>query len=67
MRRMEAFWGVDPYLVPHISNTDERIQMAETILKRNRLLKPGNRIVILFGEHGRKLTGTNLMKIHEVG
>ncbi len=66
LRRMEAFWGVTPYFMPHISNTDERIQMAETILKHNRLVKSGNHIVILSGEHDKKQTGTNLMKVHKV-
>ncbi|GJL66681.1 MAG: hypothetical protein NPIRA05_16520 [Nitrospirales bacterium] len=66
LRRMEIFWGVDPYLMPNVSNTDERIQVAEAILKRQQLAKRGDRIVILSGEHGQKLTGANLMKIHEI-
>ncbi|GJL54871.1 MAG: pyruvate kinase [Nitrospirales bacterium] len=66
LRRMETFWGVAPYLMHHISNTDERIEMAEMILKRHRLVESGNRVVILSGEHGQKRTGTNLMKVYEV-
>ncbi|WP_454064793.1 pyruvate kinase [Candidatus Nitrospira salsa] len=66
LRRMKIFWGVDPYLMPNISNTDERIQVAETILKRQQLAKRGDRIVILSGEHGQKLTGANIMKIHKI-
>ncbi|WP_447968516.1 pyruvate kinase [Nitrospira sp. M1] len=66
LKRMKVFWGVEPYLIPHILNTDERIQMAEAILKRHRLVKAGDRIVILSGEHDQQQTGTNLMKIHEI-
>ena len=66
LKRMGAFWGVQPFLMPHMSNTDDRIQEAEKILKRKRLIKAGDRIVILTGEHAQKPTGTNLMKIHEV-
>jgi pyruvate kinase len=65
-KRMAAYWGVQAYLMPQISNTDERIQQAEDIVKQHGLIHSKDRIVILSGEHAQKPTGTNLIKIHLV-
>ncbi|MDX1411891.1 MAG: pyruvate kinase, partial [Nitrospirales bacterium] len=66
LKRMVAYWGVQAGLMAQIPNTDNRIQMAEAIVKRQRLVNTGDRIVILSGEHAQKSTGTNLIKIHLV-
>ncbi len=66
LKRMAAYWGVQAGLLARIPNTDKRIQKAESIVKRQRLVKAGDRIVILSGEHGQKSTGTNLIKFHQI-
>jgi len=66
LKRMWAYWGVRAYAMPPISNTDERIRKAESLVKGHGLIKRGHRIVILSGEHAQKDTGTNLIKIHLV-
>jgi len=67
LKRMATYWGVQPFLMPQISNTDERIQMAEDIVNQHHLVKAHDRIVILSGEHAQTSTGTNLIKIHQMG
>lgn len=66
LKRMFAFWGVRAFIMPQISNTDKRIQIAESIVRQHGIVKAGDRMIILSGEHAQEATGTNLMKIHEV-
>lgn len=66
LKRMMTYWGVQPFFMPQVPNTDERIQMAETIVQQQHVVKPGDQVIILSGENAQKATGTNLMKIHLV-
>jgi pyruvate kinase len=50
-----------------IAQTDERIDEAERRLKREGLVKTGERIVILSGTRIGQPGGTNLVKLQEVG
>jgi pyruvate kinase len=65
-RRMALYWGVKPHTMQQIAQTDERIQEAEQRLKEEKLVKTGQRIVILSGTRIGEPGRTNLMKLHEV-
>ncbi len=65
-RRMALYWGVLPYLMPQIEQTDARVAEAERRLKEENLVTTGKRIVILSGTRVGEPGGTNLMKLHEV-
>lgn len=65
-QRMALYWGVRPYTMAQISNTDERVDEAERRLKAEGLVTPGQQIVILSGTRIGQPGGTNLMKLHEV-
>jgi len=56
-QRMALYWGVIPHTMPQIAQTDERVREAERRLKEEKLVKAGQRIVILsgtrIGEPGR--------------
>jgi pyruvate kinase len=66
-RRMAIFWGVLPYTMPLITETDTRISEVERRLKAEGLAETGQRIVIVSGARVGQRGGTNLMKLHEVG
>jgi pyruvate kinase len=66
-RRMTLYWGVRPYTMPQIEQTDARIEEAEHRLQEEELVKAGERIVILSGTRIGQPGGTNLVKLQEVG
>lgn len=66
-QRMALCWGVLPYTMPLIEQTDARISAVERRLKAEGLAKTGDRIVIVSGALVGLRGGTNLMKLHEVG
>ncbi|MGE0645611.1 MAG: pyruvate kinase [Nitrospira sp.] len=66
-QQMTLYWGVLSYTVPQIEQTDARVEEAERRLKREGLLKTGDKIVILSGTRVGQPGGTNLIKLHEVG
>jgi pyruvate kinase len=64
---MALYWGVRPYTMPQIEQTDTRVTEAERRLKAEGLVKAGEKIVILSGTRVGHPGGTNLIKLHEVG
>jgi len=66
-RQMALYWGVLPYVMKPIHDTDQRIQEAEKLIKQEGLADTGDRLVILTGVQSHDPGGTNIMKIHEVG
>jgi len=66
-QRMALYWGVRPYTMPQIEQTDTRVNEAERRIKTEGLVKAGERIVILAGTQAGQPGGTNLIKLHEVG
>ncbi|GJM20355.1 MAG: pyruvate kinase [Planctomycetota bacterium] len=66
LRRMKFFWGVHPLEIGKARSVDAMIHEAETLLRKRRLVKKGDRMVIICGE--QVSTGaTNSLHIHTVG
>ena len=65
-RQMTLYWGVLPYTMPQIEQTDARVEEAERRSKSEGLVKTGEKIVILSGTRVGQPGGTNLIKLHEV-
>jgi len=66
-QRMALYWGVRPYTMHQIEQTDARVDEAERRLKEEGLVNSGQRIVILSGTKVGHPGGTNLIKLQEVG
>jgi pyruvate kinase len=66
-QQMALYWGVRPYTMQQIDQTDARVDEAERRLKGEGLVKTGERIVILSGTRIGQPGGTNLIKLQEVG
>jgi pyruvate kinase len=64
---MALYWGVRPYTMDQIEQTDARVYEAERRLKAEGLVTTGQRIVILSGTRLGHPGGTNLIKLQEVG
>jgi pyruvate kinase len=66
-RRMALVWGVFPLLVPEFSTIDEMLGVVVRAAHNNKLVDPGDMLVIIagvpFGIGGQ----TNFLKVHTVG
>ncbi|ALA60978.1 Pyruvate kinase [Nitrospira moscoviensis] len=65
-RRMALFWGVEPLVMARVDDSDRQLVEVERSLKTNRLVKTGDRMVLLAGTVAGRPGGTNVMKLHEV-
>jgi pyruvate kinase len=67
-RQMQLLWGVHPLPVSERPDTDEEIVAAvESHLKSAKLVKSGERLVILMGSRVGDRRPTNMMRIHQIG
>ena len=66
-QRMALYWGVIPYIMPQVAQTDDRIREAERRLKAEGLAATGQRVVFLSGTQVGQRGGTNFIKLHDVG
>jgi pyruvate kinase len=65
-QRMALYWGVRSFVMPQVEQTDSRLEEAERLLKAKRLVKSGERVVIVSGTSAARPGGTNLIKLHEI-
>ncbi len=65
-RRMALYWGVTPLAMRLSPSTDRMLADGDRAILRRRLLKPGQRVVIVSGTSPRS-GATNFMKIHRLG
>ncbi len=66
-RRMNLYWGTDPYVMKFPGNTDEMISESEKILLQKGLAKKGDAIVIIASSPFELGGKSNIMKLHKVG
>jgi len=65
-QRMALYWGVCPFTMPQIEQTDARMNEAVRRLKQEGLVEAGERIVILSGTLAGQPGGTNLIQLQDV-
>lgn len=66
LRRMQLFWGVTPLLIARARDNESMIAAAEALLLKRRLVRRGDRVVIVCGESVHS-GATNTIRIHELG
>jgi pyruvate kinase len=66
-RSLALSWGVKALLVPLMDNSDIMIKAVEEQLRKKRLVRKNDRIVIVAGFPLQKEGKTNMMKLHVVG
>ncbi|MFZ5595442.1 MAG: pyruvate kinase [Bacillota bacterium] len=67
MRKMCLVWGVQPVLVERTADTDNMIKTAIEASLFNRLINPGDLVVITAGVPAGVHGTTNLIKVHTAG
>jgi len=65
-RQLAMSWGVIPYVVPRCKNVDELINKTVTCAKKKKIVKVGDRVIIIGGQPVGRTGNVNLVKIHEV-
>jgi pyruvate kinase len=65
--RLALTWGVETFLVPQVSHTDDMVAQVDFSLLSIGRLKVGDRVVVVAGSPPNTVGSTNLIRVHEVG
>jgi pyruvate kinase len=60
-------WGVETFLVPSVSHTDDMVRQVDFSLLAIGRLRDGDRVVVVAGSPPNTVGSTNLIRVHEVG
>jgi pyruvate kinase len=66
-QRLEMYWGVSPYLVPHSSNLEEMLADVENVISSLKIMKPGQEVALTCGFPVATISPTNLVLLHRIG
>ena len=64
--RLEIYWGVAPYLVPHSATLEEMLLDVEAAMKGSGVVKPGQLVALTCGFPVAMISPTNLVMLHSV-
>ena len=65
-RRMSLYWGVTPHIMKFPDNTDEMIAESEQTLRKKRIARRGDSIVIIATSPFVSGGNSNIMKLHKL-
>jgi pyruvate kinase len=65
-RQLALSWGVIPYVLPKCKTVDELINKAVLLAYKKKIVKKGDKIIIIGGQPVGKSGNANLIKIHKV-
>jgi len=65
--RLALSWGVETFLVPEVTHTDDMVGQVDFSLLSIGRLKEGDSVVIVAGSPPNTVGSTNLVRVHEVG
>ncbi len=66
VNRLALFRGVIPSYVPHFRSVDQMISYVERTLKQERIVKTGDKVVIVASAPVNIHGDTNMLKLHEI-
>jgi pyruvate kinase len=65
-RRLALTWGVRPVLIGPVTDTDAMFRETLSVAKANRLVRPGDIVILTAGVPIGIVGTTNLIRVHEV-
>lgn len=65
--RLEMYWGVIPYLIPHANTIDEMLKAVEGALMASQTLQLGQQVVLICGFPVNEVRPTNMALLHTIG
>jgi pyruvate kinase len=66
-RRMSLTWGIQSFLVPRATHTDEMYPQVDEVLLSNNLAKVGEKVVVISGSPPGTPGSTNDLRVHVIG
>ncbi len=66
MRQLNLIWGVLPFILEPCRSIEELISRSMVDLKKRKIIKPGDKIVIVAGEPVGQAGHVNLLEVREV-
>jgi len=66
-QRMNLYWGVAPFLVPHVQSLEEMVQVVEQTMLESSPISKGQLVVLICGFPIPAVRPTNLALLHTVG
>jgi pyruvate kinase len=67
VRKLALCWGISPFLINRMDNTDDMIVAVERLLRKERVARPGDEVIIVMGTPVGAQAETNLIKFHRLG
>ncbi|MDH4232155.1 MAG: pyruvate kinase [Nitrospirota bacterium] len=67
MTRLPLYWGVTPKYMKPLTSTDQMLREVERALLAEKIVKTGDRIVIIASSPLSTTAKTNFMKLHQIG
>lgn len=61
------FWGVQPYLVPHVENIPDMLSVVDAAILSSTQIKPGQQVVLVCGYPVKQIKPANLTLLHTIG
>jgi pyruvate kinase len=65
--RLALSWGVETFLVPTVTHTDDMVGQVDFSLLSIGRLREGDSVVVVAGSPPNTAGSTNLVRVHEVG
>ena len=66
-RRMALTWGIESFLVPRVTHTDEMYHQVDELLLEAGLVEEGDKVVVISGSPPGKPGSTNDLRVHRIG
>jgi pyruvate kinase len=65
--QLSLTWGVETFIVPPVSSTDEMVRQVETALLDLGRCEKGDKVVIVAGTPSGRRGSTNALRVHRIG
>ncbi|MFC7406776.1 pyruvate kinase [Georgenia alba] len=65
--RLAVTWGIQTYLVPEVSHTDDMVNQVDQVLQTTGMASEGDRVVIVAGMPPGQAGSTNSIRVHKIG
>lgn len=66
-QRLALTWGVESFLMPQVTNTDDMVDQVDRLLREKGMAEDGDRVVIVSGMPPGTVGSTNSIRIHKMG
>ena len=66
-RRLQMYWGVEPFLIPFADTVEEMVAMVDKEIVSSTDIRTGQEIVLISGLPIQKLMKPNFVLLHTIG